>query len=79
MSNEENPNNTNNTPPSQGGLHHTIGIATGAIAGAVVIAAAAPVVLPLIGLGAVGTAVFAAVPWAGAAIGGWLGHTVTKP
>lgn len=47
------------------------GLATGA---AVV---AAPIVLPVLGLGALGvgaTALVGALPWAGAAVGGWLGY-----
>ena len=52
------------------------GVAVGGLA-TVAVVAAAPVLLPLVGLGAVATAVVGvgtALPWAGAAIGGWFGY-----
>jgi sorbitol-specific phosphotransferase system component IIBC len=52
------------------------GVAVGGLA-TVAVVAAAPVLLPLVGLGAVATAVVGvgtALPWIGAGIGGWLGY-----
>lgn len=52
------------------------GVAVGGLATVVAIAAA-PVLLPIIGLGTVATAIVGvgtALPWLGAGIGGWLGY-----
>ena len=58
---------------------HVKDVAVGVVAGAAVAAGAvalAPVVLPAVGLTAVASTVVAAgaaVPWLGAAVGGWMG------
>jgi sorbitol-specific phosphotransferase system component IIBC len=52
------------------------GVAVGGLA-TVAVVAAAPVLLPIIGLGAAGAAIVGvgtALPWIGAAVGGWLGY-----
>jgi sorbitol-specific phosphotransferase system component IIBC len=52
------------------------GVAIGGLA-TVAVVAAAPVLLPLVGLGAAGAAIVGvgtALPWIGAGIGGWLGY-----
>jgi sorbitol-specific phosphotransferase system component IIBC len=52
------------------------GVAIGGLA-TVAVVAAAPVLLPLVGLGAAATAIVGvgtALPWIGAGIGGWLGY-----
>lgn len=49
-----------------------IAVTVGAVVGATVLVAAAPVLLPVVGLGAV---VAAVSPALGAVIGGWLGWT----
>ncbi len=51
------------------------GVAVGGLA-TVAVVAAAPVLLPIIGLGAVGATIVGvgtSLPWIGAAVGGWLG------
>ena len=50
-----------------------IAVGAGAVIGSLIIVAAAPVVLPLIGLGAIAAAVS---PLVGATIGGWLGWKI---
>ena len=56
--------------------NNVLGTVAGAIIGGTVLVAVAPVLLPIVGAGAL---VAAITPGVGALIGGWLGHTVTKP
>lgn len=63
---------------------HVKDVAVGVVAGAAVAAGAvalAPVVLPAVGLAAVSGVVVgaaAAVPWLGAAVGGWMGWNAAE-
>ena len=50
-----------------------VAVGVGAVVGATVLVAAAPVILPIVGLGAVAVAV---TPLVGAAIGAWAGWKV---
>ena len=50
-----------------------VAVGVGAVVGATVLVAAAPVILPVVGLGAVAAAI---TPLVGAALGGWLGWKV---
>ena len=55
-------------------------VGAGLVGAAAVVAA--PVLLPVIGLGAVATAVVgvgAALPWLAATVGGWYGYTKSTP
>lgn len=62
----------------------TVSTVKGAVIGGLATGAAvalAPVLLPAIGLGALGAALAAsvgAVPWIGAGVGGWLGYNSAK-
>lgn len=62
------------------GTHTAVGVVIGGLAaGAAVVAA--PLILPALGLaavGATGVALLGAIPWAGAAIGGWMGYKSGK-
>ena len=51
----------------------------GAIAGAVLVAVAAPLVIPLMGLGAAGILVTGSAATIGTALGGWLGWQAGTP
>ncbi len=58
---------------------HVAVAVVGAVAGAAVIAVAAPILVPIVGIGAAGVAIVAAAPVIGATIGGWLGWKAGKP
>lgn len=61
------------------GVDHVSNTVTGVIVGglaATAVVIAAPILLPALGLAALGTSTVALIgglPWAGAAIGGWMG------
>lgn len=64
----------NNTPETPGSSAATaVAVGAGAVIGATVLVATAPVLLPVVGLGAL---VGVASPIVGATLGGWLGWKV---
>ena len=73
------------TPTAPTTTQHVVSVATGVIVGglaAAVAVAAAPVILPAIGLAAVATGVVTlggALPWLGAAVGGYLANKKSNP
>lgn len=67
---------TKQPDPVSVGSHAVTGAVIGGLAGVAVVAAA-PILLPAIGLtalGATGAALVGALPWVPAAIGGWIGY-----
>jgi threonine/homoserine/homoserine lactone efflux protein len=63
---------------------HVVKVAEGAVIGGLatgVVVVAAPLVLPALGLAALATTVAGvgtALPWLGAAVGGWMGHNAAE-
>ena len=56
--------------------NHALWTVGGAVVGGAIVAAAAPVLLPVLGLGALVTMF---TPVVGSAIGGWFGYKAGKP
>lgn len=58
---------------------NVVGAVVGAVALGTVAVVAAPIVVPLMGLGALGVAIVGGAGAIGTVAGGWLGYHATKP
>lgn len=67
------------TPSPTSHVKTAIAVTAGAVIGSTLIAAAAPVILPVVGLGALVAGGGAAVSIVGGLVGGWMGYKTGGP